>query len=108
MFAEISDRILEQRLFQLLGDVPEQIALVTLRMAHLAEYLAVGADYAFNREAGAVGIVGRLHRRLFRDGINVLERHLSGLEKFFRKLFAHGELALAMADGYGVQVPGLH
>ena len=56
LFAEIPDRIFEQRLLKLLGDVLEQVVLEALGMSHLSEYLSVGADDSLDGEAGAVGV----------------------------------------------------
>ena len=103
IFAEIVDGIAEQRLFLLACDIFEEVFLVTLRMPHLAEDLAVTRHQALDGIRRTVGVVRRLGRRMSRV-IDILEGHLPVGEQFSGQFFAHDELAFAVADGDRVDV----
>ena len=78
-------------------DIFEEVFLVTLRMPHLAEDLAVTRHQALDGIRRTVGVVRRLGRRT-PFGIDILEGHLPVGEQLPGKFFAHDELAFAVAD----------
>ena len=77
-------------------------------MTHLSEYLPVAADDALDGIVRSVRIVRRLHRRLVRQRINVLERHLTVGEQLPGQLLAHNKLALTVAHRNSIFIPDRH
>ena len=78
------------------ADILEQAFLVTFRVTHLSEDVAVWAQQALYVVVRTVGI------------IQVAEGHLTAGEKFFRLFIAHYQFTLAVAEGYAVDVSQMH
>ena len=77
-------------------------------MTHLPQNLTVTADDALDGIVRSVRIVRRLHRRLVRQRINVLERHLTVGEQLPGQLLAHNKLALTVAHRNSIFIPDRH
>ena len=77
-------------------------------MTHLSEYLPVAADDALDGVVRSVRIVRRLHRRIVRQRINVLERHLPVGEQLTREFLADHKLALAVAYRDSIFITDCH
>ena len=90
LFSEVSDCVFEDRLPAVAGDVLEQMVLIALAVAHLAQDVSVGAHDTLDIVMGTIGIV------------HIAEGHLTLRKEFLRQFRRHDELALAVAEGDAV------